>query len=176
MSEASDGAPSRSEGSWAERVLAAKRRVDPAAIAAGIPYARFLGVSTELCDGRLVGRLRFSERLIGNPVLPALHGGTVGALLELTAIFTVLWEVDLVGIPKTINMTIDYLRSARAEDVEARARVTKQGRRVVNVFVEAWQSDPSKPVASANCHFLIEPAEREPDDSAPREGTGREVN
>jgi acyl-coenzyme A thioesterase PaaI-like protein len=33
--------------------------------------------------------------------------------------------------------------------------VTKQGRRMVNVYAEAWQDDRAKPVATANAHFLI---------------------
>lgn len=124
-------------------------------LVAGIPYARFLGISAELADGELVGRMRFSERLIGNPVLPALHGGTVGALLEVTGLMTVVWTVEGTGVPKIINLTIDYLRSAAAEDVFAQGLVTKQGRRVVNVLVRAWQRDRERPVASANAHFLI---------------------
>jgi len=58
-------------------------------------------------------------------------------------------------VPKIVNITVDYLRSARPVDVIARATVTKQGRRMVNVFVDAWQDDRSKPVATANAHFLI---------------------
>ena len=137
------------------RVEAARRALDPGMLVAGIPYARFLGISAELADGELVGRMRFSERLIGNPVLPALHGGTVGALLEITGLMTVVWTVEGTGVPKIINLTIDYLRSAAAEDVFAQGLVTKQGRRVVNVLVRAWQRDRERPVASANAHFLI---------------------
>ena len=39
------------------------------------------------------------------------------------------------------------------------AKVTKQGRRMVNVFAEAWQDDRSKPVATANAHFLVTSAD-----------------
>jgi acyl-CoA thioesterase FadM len=53
-------------------------------------------------------------------------------------------------VPKIVNITVDYLRSARPVDVIACAKVTKQGRRMVNVYAEAWQDDRSKPVASAS--------------------------
>lgn len=106
-------------------------------------------------NGRPRGHLPFSEKLVGNPLLPALHGGTLGALLELTAIFTMLWSRETAVLPKTINLTIDYLRSARPADTFAEAAVTKHGRRVVNVQAEAWQEHPSKPVAIAYAHFLI---------------------
>ena len=48
-----------------------------------------------------------------------------------------------------------YLRSARPVDVIACAKVTRQGRRMVNVFAEAWQEDRSRPVATENAHFLV---------------------
>lgn len=140
---------------WAQRVEEARRASDPGMLVARIPYARFLGISAEVVDGELLGRMRYADRLVGNPVLPALHGGTVGALLEITGLMTVLWNVDGTGVPRIINLTIDYLRSAATEDVLAQGFVTKQGRRVVNVFVRAWQRDREKPVASANAHFLV---------------------
>ena len=63
------------------------------------------------------------------------------------------------SVPKIITITVDYLRSGRPVDTLARAVLTKQGRRVVNVAVEAWQDDRSRPIASANAHFLVSPRE-----------------
>ncbi len=42
---------------------------------AAIPYARFLGVRAELHGDEMTAVLPFSEHLIGNPTLPALHAG-----------------------------------------------------------------------------------------------------
>ena len=103
-----------------------------------------------------------SESLIGNTFLPAIHGGTLGALLEMAAIFHLIWETEAETVPKIVNITIDYLRSAGPRDVIASAKVTKQGRRMVNVFAEAWQDDRSRPVASASAHFLITSADEPP--------------
>jgi uncharacterized protein (TIGR00369 family) len=124
-------------------------------VLAAIPYARFLGLSVALVDGDPVTTMRASDNVIGNPVLPALHGGTVGALLESAAIFKLIWEVQSIAVPKTINITVDYLRSGRLVDTYARATITKQGRRVANVQVRAWQQDESKPIAAAHAHFLL---------------------
>jgi acyl-coenzyme A thioesterase PaaI-like protein len=121
-----------------------------------IPYARHLGLSVELLEGDPVTKLHASKRLIGDPVLSALHGGTVGALLESAAIFKLLWVETTVEVPKTINITIDYLRSGRLVDTFARAVITKHGRRVANVQVFAWQTDEKKPIAAAHAHFLLE--------------------
>ncbi len=136
---------------------------DPALIIAGIPYARFLGLTAELKDDEVVSKLVYDQMLIGNPTLPALHGGVVGALLEHAAIVHLLWEMDLAALPKTINISIDYLRSGRPRDTFARGIITKLGRRVANVRVEAWQDDALKPIAHGYAHFLLSEAPRDGD-------------
>lgn len=142
-------------------VAEARRTGNVAALAAATPYTKFMNIAPENSTGELLTRMRYHPELIGNPMLPALHGGTIGALLEAAAIFQVLLEVETVAIPKIITITVDYLRSGRPVDTLARATVTKQGRRVVNVAVEAWQDDRSRPIASANAHFLISPRDRD---------------
>ena len=122
----------------------------------GIPYARYLGLSVELAAGDPITKLGPNLGLVGNAVISALHGGTVGALLESAAIFKLIWEGSANVVPKTINITIDYLRSAHAaESTYARASITKHGRRIANVQVRAWQADESKPIAAAYAHFLL---------------------
>lgn len=138
-----------------EIIRGAKAANDPGSIVAAIPYARWLGFTAELDGAELRGRLKYSEPLIGNASLPALHGGTIGALLESTAIFEVLWKMETLVLPKTITITVDYLRPGRPADVHARAFVTRQGRRVANVRAEAWQEDPARPIATANALFLV---------------------
>ena len=97
----------------------------------------------------------FAPILIGNPVLPALHGGAIGAFLETASIAQVIWELGGTALPKPIDITIDYLRTGRAIDSRAKARIAKRGRRVVNVHAELWQEDATKPVASLRGHFLL---------------------
>lgn len=126
-----------------------------APVLASIPYARLLGLRVALIDGDPITTLPGAEHLVGNPILRAMHGGTVGALLESAAIFKLIWESRSIAVPKTINITVDYLRSARVLDTHARATITKHGRRVANVQVRAWQGDESKPVAAAHAHFLL---------------------
>jgi uncharacterized protein (TIGR00369 family) len=135
----------------------ARRSGDYRLLVQAIPYTRYLGISTELSQGELIGKLGFSDFLIGNPLLPALHGGTIAALLESTAIFQVLMEAETLVLPKTINITVAYLRSARPVDTFAHGTITKHGRRVAVVYAQAWQDDRSRPVATAHAHFLIKP-------------------
>jgi uncharacterized protein (TIGR00369 family) len=146
----------------AEMVKAARESGDINRFIGAIPYVNFLGITAAAEGGVLTARLAHAEKIIGNPALPAIHGGVVGAFLETTAILQLLWTLDSVRIPKTITITIDYLRSAGPHDTFARAEVTKLGSRVANVRAIAWQTDIAKPVSSANANFLITPASEEP--------------
>lgn len=120
-----------------------------------IPYMQFLNVQVEERDGQLIGRMVFGDHLVGNPTIPALHGGTLGAMLEAAAQFELLYRAETVVLPKTINITVDYLRSGKALDTFVRAHIVKQGRRVATVQSVAWQDDEAKPIAMATLHLLI---------------------
>lgn len=136
-------------------IEAARAAGDWAKILAQVPYATWLGISVERAEGQLVARMRFAEHLVGNPTVPALHGGTVGALLETIALLQVIADGSP-ALPKTINLTIDYLRPAKLVDTLAQATVTKQGRRVVNVHATAWhEGERDRPIATAMAHFLV---------------------
>ena len=127
---------------------------DTAGFFASIPYAGFLGLRAEEAGGELYGVMPFAEHLIGNPTIPALHGGTLGAFLELTASAELARRCDG-RLPRTIGVTVEYLRSGRAHDTFARAEVKRLGRRIANVVVEAWQEDRAKPVALLYGRFLL---------------------
>ncbi|GIW41433.1 MAG: thioesterase [Candidatus Binatia bacterium] len=128
-------------------------------LVAWIPYARFLGVRVERGEKGTECVLPFREEIVGNARLPAIHGGVLGALLELTAIVRLLEETGGERVPKPINFSVDYLRSAGPATTRARAEIFKLGRRIANVHVVAWQEDFSRPVASGNGKFLFYPEE-----------------
>jgi uncharacterized protein (TIGR00369 family) len=138
-----------------EAIAHAKREDAWDVAVAGIPYARWLGIEIARSGDELLTKLRFHPELIGNPSLPALHGGTIGALLESAAIFQLLIESETPVLPKTINITVDYLRTGKPVDTWAKATITRHGRRVTTVHVEAWQDNRMRPIAAANAHFLI---------------------
>lgn len=121
-----------------------------------VPYAAFLGLRAEIReDGELVFILSQNEQLVGNPSLPAVHGGVVGAFMELAGSFHLLARMENPVLPKIINFSLDYLRPVRLADAYARCRLTRQGRMIANVAIEAWQDDIDKPNAIARAHFLI---------------------
>jgi len=120
-----------------------------------IPYARFLGVEVERREGVLECILPFRREIVGNSALPAVHGGVLGAFLELTALLHLLEESASDRIPKPITFSVDYLRSAGPSTTRARAEIFKLGRRIANVRVVAWQEDRSRPVVAGNGKFLL---------------------
>jgi uncharacterized protein (TIGR00369 family) len=138
-----------------DRMAAAKASQDYQGLIDLVPYAGFLGLTVAMQGDELITTMRYGDHLIGNPALPALHGGTLGALLESAAIFELLWRAETAVLPKTITLTIDYLRSGAPIDTHARGIVTRQGRRITNVRMESWQADRNAPVATAHAVFLV---------------------
>ena len=138
-----------------------------------VPYNRHLGVRFDRLGDELTARLSFRDGLVGNPMLPAIHGGVTGSFLEITGMMQLAWDrvLDLTGqggdaaraiaegkfppFPKTIDITIDYLRSGRPRETFARATVQKAGRRVAHVHVEAWQESRARPIAMLRGNFLM---------------------
>jgi len=130
---------------------------DMSAVVAAIPYARFLGVEVQQQGNEVITVLPFSEQLVGNPILPAIHGGVIGALLEITAVLQLLYETACERLPKTVDVNFDYLRSGRAVTTYGRAIVNRQGRRVANVRSEIWQESRDRPIALSQGHYLLQP-------------------
>lgn len=120
-----------------------------------IPYAKLLGIQAVERDGLPVFLLPYAEHNIGNVLLPAIHGGVIGGFLENAAVLHLMWAQESTGIPRIVDFSIDYLRSARALDLHGRCEIVRQGKRVANVLMTAWQDDETKPVATARAHFLL---------------------
>jgi len=125
----------------------------------GIPYAMYLGIEADLKGDELTTILQFRERNIGNPLLPALHGGVVAGFLETTAMMQLALQMRSDYLPKPVDITIDYMRSGKPIDAYARASITRLGRRVASVHAEAWQDSRDRPIAAIHGNFLIRPKE-----------------
>ena len=153
-----------------ESVQVIKKRRDAAlaSLVEGIPYAQYLGIHFDRRGDELTAVLDFSEHLIGNPILPALHGGVTGAFLETAAVIELSWGMmweDMKTMngetlpkprwPKTIDFSIDFMRTGLPRDAYARARIDRSGRRFASVHVEGWQDNRSRLFAQATGHFKM---------------------
>ncbi|MEP4198615.1 MAG: PaaI family thioesterase [Aliishimia sp.] len=162
-----------------EPVQVIKRRRDAAltSLVTGVPYIQFMGIHFDRRGDELTGVMEYDDKLIGNPMLPALHGGATAAFLEVTAMITLSWSYlwediesgdltgpDLPRLPKTIGFTVDYLRSGLPRDAYARARVVRSGRRYASVHVEGWQDNRERLFAQATGHFVMPQRDRKDDE------------
>ncbi|SFX06448.1 PaaI family thioesterase [Marinospirillum alkaliphilum] len=120
-----------------------------------IPYARLIGVQALEQGDELLFQLQPESSNVGNPLLPALHGGVVAAFMETAAVLSVMAHTGGKRVPKVIDFSIDYLRSARLEPTLASCQLGRLGKRVVNVSVAAWQGERrDEPVALARAHLV----------------------
>ncbi len=124
-----------------------------------IPYADYLGVQMRQQAEGFLFELPFRNELVGNHLLPAIHGGVIAGFMENAAMLHILVSHSQHRLPKTVDFSLDYLRSAAAKTTFARCDVTRQGRRVAHVQISCWQDDPDKPVAVARVHFILEEQE-----------------
>ena len=122
---------------------------------AQVPIVKTIGMHCDIKGDDMVGVLPFQNKLIGNFTIKALHGGAIGTFLEMTAMAQLFLVADVERPPRTINITVDYLRQGHAQDLFARATVVKLGRRMASVRAEAWQAERDKPVAALLGHFLL---------------------
>ena len=138
-----------------------------------VPYHRLLGVRFDRLGDELTARLPHGAHLIGNPATSAIHGGVTASFLEIAGQTQLAWELiapalerggdaaeairdgRLPPLPKTIDITIDYLRRGRPREMFARTRVQKAGRRVAHLHVEAWQDERARPIAMLRGNFLM---------------------
>ena len=58
----------------------------------GIPFCKALGIQVDYLGYEITAHLPFRQEFIGNPAIPALHGGVIGAFLEITAIIQLSWS------------------------------------------------------------------------------------
>ncbi len=125
-----------------------------------IPYANELGIRPLLMGDELTLILPYGPHIIGNPMLKALHGGAVGAFMETAAIVQLWLMGDPKPLPKPIGINIDYLRRGKPQDTYARAEIARQGRRVANMRVRAWQDNYDNPISALHGNFLIAAPEK----------------
>jgi len=128
---------------------------EPVLAGSPIPYVEYLGIRATGDTDSPLFRLPYQEKLIGNPHLPALHGGVIAGFSETAATLHLIRTLRGAKFPKSIDFSIDYLRSGRPVESFAACEVVRVGSRVALVQVRCWQKGPELPIAVARGHFLL---------------------
>ena len=120
-----------------------------------LPFNRFMGISLiELGDGRAEMSVNYNPNFVGDRHSKVIHGGVVTTLLDAACGAAVMSA----GVPKvptaTIDLRIDYLRSARpGRTIFAKAHCFRITASVAFVRAEANDGSSDVNVALANGAF-----------------------
>ncbi|MFT4091770.1 MAG: PaaI family thioesterase [Asticcacaulis sp.] len=128
--------------------------VTPERLFEEMPFARFLDLRLDIAGNELRTHMPFVPHLIGNPLVPALHGGVIGAFLEMTAMVQLAVAENLDQIPKPVSVSVQYLRSGKPVSTWAQAHINRVGRTVAHVEARAWQDVKENPIALLQAHFV----------------------
>ncbi|MEM6889724.1 MAG: PaaI family thioesterase [Pseudomonadota bacterium] len=123
-----------------------------------IPHSKALGMQlTDMGDGVAVIEMPYDEKLVGDPDSGVIHGGAVSALMDTCCGAAVMSHPASPGGTATIDLRIDYMRTATpGQAITARATCYHVTRTVAFVRATATDSDTENPVAAATGAFTVE--------------------
>jgi uncharacterized protein (TIGR00369 family) len=124
------------------------------------PFNRWLGMScTGADEDRILLTIKWREELISSPELRSTHGGVLAALVDCAADYAIALKV---GHPvPTMDLRVDYHRTAKPGDLQAEGKVIHLGRRFGTAEARVFDME-GKLVASGRGLYLIQAPEPAP--------------
>lgn len=123
-----------------------------------IPHANALGLTlTYIGEGEAEITMPYNEALVGDPRTGVIHGGAVSAILDTCCGAAVMSHPSAPGGTATIDLRIDYMRTATpGQTITTHAKCYHITRNVAFVRATAMDDDQDRPVATASGAFTVE--------------------
>lgn len=104
------------------------------------PFLNLLGIEVErVADGEAICRLRAEEK--HTRIGAFLHGGATATLIDTAMAFAVGSIFGNVSNAVTADLTIHYLRPIRVGEVMAKARIVRNGKRLLTVSADVFDAE-----------------------------------
>lgn len=122
-----------------------------------IPFHQFLGMKLlEVSNGFAKAVIPFRNVLVGDPRIHSLHGGVIATAMD--AVGGVVGMTTLTSMEdkiSTIDLRIDYLRSARNCDLIIEGLLSRSGNRIVSVNMKAYKLGELDLIAEGKAVFNV---------------------
>lgn len=126
-------------------------------IARFVPHAGRLRIAVaEVGPAYAVLTLPYHEELVGDPSRGVVFGGVITTLIDQTCGLAVVCALEEFRPIATIDLRIDYLRTAiPGRDLHARAECYRMTRNVAFARAWAYENDPQEAFASCVGAFMV---------------------
>lgn len=113
-----------------------------------IPFNKFIGLElVELEEGFARATIAFKPELMGDTRISAIHGGVISAAMD--AVGGIAGIATLTSIEDkivTVDMRVDYIRSARNTGLIVEGRIVRSGNKIITTNMQVF---------AANDHTLV---------------------
>ncbi|WP_066777144.1 PaaI family thioesterase [Sphingomonas sp. CCH5-D11] len=96
-----------------------------------------------------------TDELVGNPILPALHGGAIASFLELAAQLALSRAISPRPSSRLISVNLQFLAPVRPVAISTTPTLMRVGRRVAVVHAEAVERDGTGRLCHAQLEFAL---------------------
>lgn len=128
-----------------------------------IPFNKYIGLELEtLSEGYAKATIKFKPELLGDARIQAIHGGVIAAAMDavggIAGIATLSSFEDKIV---TVDMRVDYIRSARNTDLIIEARIVRSGNKIITTNMQVFAATDATLVAEGRGVYHVSRKKKE---------------